>query len=158
MVERVGGIKRWLKTLIIAEAFMQRLNLRFEISDFINGLMQLGTAIVHLHRERELFLQRSFRALCARIDRQMQRGGLRFSADGQFHLIITRQRQRSFGSRARIKRARDLYWIVVTQVPGEPVHSFVCWDCLYALDAIRPFRRLLAFPFLLAGKMPDHFA
>jgi hypothetical protein len=48
MIERVGGIKRRLKTLIIAEALVQRLNLRSKISDFIHGLMQLRNAIIYL--------------------------------------------------------------------------------------------------------------
>src|SRR5437762_14134473 len=85
----------------------------------------------------------------------MQRNRLRFAADGQFHLIITRQGQRSPRADAKVKRAGYLYGIIVTQVPGEPVHSFVWWNRLRALDAIRPLRRLLAFFFLFARKMPD---
>src|SRR5947207_14123389 len=85
----------------------------------------------------------------------MQRNRLRFAADGQFHLIITRQGQRSPRADAKVKRAGYLYGIIVTQVPGEPVHSFVWWNRLRALDAIRPVRRLLAFFFLFVIKMSD---
>ncbi len=88
----------------------------------------------------------------------MQRRSLRFSADSQFHLIIARQRERALGAVPGIKRARDLNRVIVTQIPCEPVHAFVGWNRFHALDAVRPFRRLLAFFFLLAGKMPDDFA
>src|SRR5947207_9744716 len=80
--------------------------------------------------------------------------GLRFAANGQFHLVITWQRQWALRSSAGIESARDLNRIVVTQVPCETVHSFVSWNCLYALYAIRPLRRLLVFFLFLAGKMP----
>src|SRR5207237_5673264 len=35
---------------------------------------------------------------------------------------------------------------------------FIGLNVLHTLDAIRPFRLLLAFFFFFAGKMPDHFA
>src|SRR5213080_311258 len=129
---------------------MQGLNLRSKIPDFVDGLMQSRHAIVHLHRQSELLFQRLFLSLSAWVDEEMQRNRLRFAADGQFHLIITRQGQRSPRADAKVKRAGYLYGIIVTQVPGEPVHSFVWWNRLRALDAIRPLRRLLAFFFLFA--------
>src|SRR5437867_8004167 len=88
----------------------------------------------------------------------MKRRSLRFAADGQFYLVIARQRKRPLGSRARIKRARNLNRIIVPQIPRESIHPFICWNRFHALDAIRPLRRLLAFFFLFAGKMPDDFA
>src|SRR5947207_6750681 len=88
----------------------------------------------------------------------MQRGSLRLPANSQFHLIIARQCQRALGTCSRIKRAWDLNWIIVAQVPCKPVHSFVGWNRLHPLDAVRPFGWLLAFLFFFAGKVPDHFA
>ena len=137
---------------------MQGLNLRSEIPNFVDGLMQLRNAIVHLHRQIGLLLQRGFRTFCARIDREMQRRSLRFAADGQLHLVIAGQGEGSFWSVAGIKCSGNLYWIIVAQIPCEPVHPFVSWNCLRALDPIRPFRWLLTLSFLFAGKMPDDFA
>src|SRR2546430_10750580 len=93
-----------------------------------------------------------------RSDCQMGRRSLRFTADSQFYLIITGQRQRTLRTGAGVKRAGNLDRIVVTQVPCESIHSFVRWNRFHALDAIRPFWGLLAFFFLFAGKVPDDFA
>src|SRR5215475_14720186 len=88
----------------------------------------------------------------------MQRRSLRFAADSQFHLVIPRRNERSSGSDARVKRTGYLNGIIEAQVPCEAVHSFICRNCFGPLDAIGPFRRLFAFFFFLAGKVPDDFA
>src|SRR2546430_7581708 len=62
-----------------------------------------------------------------RSDCQMERRSLRFTADSQFYLIITGQRQRTLRTGAGVKRAGNLDRIVVTQVPCESIHSFVRW-------------------------------
>src|SRR5437870_7239161 len=74
---------------------------------------------------------------------------LRLAADGQLYLIIGRQRERTLRRRAGIKRAGNLYWIVIAQIPREPIHSFICWNRFSALDAIWRFGWLLAFFLLL---------
>src|SRR5207302_10246858 len=107
-----------------------------------------------LHCQRELFLQRRFLSFFSRINCEMKWHGLRFAANGQFHLVIARQRQRALRSRARIESARNLNRIIVTQVPLTAVHSFVSWNCLYALYAIRPLRRSFTFFLFLARNMP----
>src|SRR4029077_17807408 len=88
----------------------------------------------------------------------MKRRSLRFAADGQFYLVIPRQRKRALRPCRKIKRAWDLSRILVAQIPREPIHPFICRNRFHALDAIGPLGRLLAFFFLFAGKMPDHFA
>jgi len=59
---------------------MQILDLRSQIADFIDSLVQLGNSIIHLHGQSELLLQRCLLSFVSRIDRQMKRSSLRFAA------------------------------------------------------------------------------
>src|SRR5207247_8892066 len=88
----------------------------------------------------------------------MQRRSLRFTANGKFHLIISRERERPFRSLASIKCTGNLHRITVAEIPREPVHPFVCRNCFGALDAGRPFRRLVGLFFPPAWKMRDDVA
>src|SRR5205807_9033472 len=66
--------------------------------------------------------------------------------------------QRSAWWITRIKRARDLNRLVVTQIPGEPIHPFICWNCLEHFHSVRPFWWLFVFLFLLAGQMTNQLS
>src|SRR5713101_6683007 len=79
----------------------------------------------------------------------MQRRGLAFAGDGQLHLVLARQSERTFRPIAGIERTGDLHRIIVTQVPRKAVHAFVYGNSFRALDAIGPFRRLLTSFFSL---------
>src|SRR5438094_896314 len=120
--------------------------------------MQSRHGLIHLGRQSKLLLHGSLRALGPWIDRQMQRRRLRLAAHSYFHLIITRRSERSSRSDAGVKRTGYLNRIIVAQVPRETVHPLICGNCFWPLDAIRPFRRLFAFFFLFAGKMPEEFS
>ena len=75
----VGGGKGGFDALLFVELGMERFNLRLEVPDFINCLMQLGNAIGDVLGKDELFLHCFFLAFGARITHQMQQGCLRFS-------------------------------------------------------------------------------
>src|SRR4029453_7968275 len=120
--------------------------------------MQSRHGLIHLRCKSKFLLYGGLCAFGAGINRQMQRCSLRFATDSKFNLVIARQSQRPLRTSAKVKRAGYLYGIIVTQVPCKPVHSFVCWNRLYALDPIWPFQWLFGFFFLFAGKMPNDFA
>ena len=50
LIEIVRSCERLFQALIVAKTFMQILDLRSQIADFIDGLMQLRDAIVYLRR------------------------------------------------------------------------------------------------------------
>src|SRR5258708_528257 len=66
--ESVGGIERWLESLVVAETRVQIFDLRSEVANFIDCLVELRNAIVHLHGQGELLLQGGFCAFSPRID------------------------------------------------------------------------------------------
>ena len=82
LIEIVCRCERRFQTLIISKTFVQILDLRSQVADFIHGLMELGNSIIHLHGQSELLLHGCFLSFVSRIDRQMKRSSLRFAADG----------------------------------------------------------------------------
>src|SRR5205814_9350987 len=120
--------------------------------------MQSGHGVIYLCRQSKLLLHGAFCAFGSWINRQMQRCSLRLSANIQFHLVIARRSERSPRSEAGVEGTWYLNGILIAQIPWETVHPLICGNCFWSLDAIRPFRRLFAFFFLPAGKMPDDFA
>src|SRR4030095_16831823 len=158
VIEIVRSRQRLFRPWFVPEAFVQGLNLRSDVADLVDSLMQSRHGIIHLRCQSKLLLHGGLCAFGPWVNRQIQRCGLRFATDSKFDLVIAGQSQWPLRTSAKVKRAGYLYGIIVTQVPGKPVHSFVCWDCLYALDPIWPFRWLFGFFFFSAGKMPDDFA
>jgi hypothetical protein len=135
-------------TCVLPETFPQRLELRFEAADLVDGGVHSVNLAADVAGELELLFEVPGGNLDARVREDFQSHGLRFPLRRQPNLVLARQDQRAVRPGPGVEGPRDLDGVLIAQVPDAALHPRGGRDRLLLSELLGPLGRLFELLFL----------